>query len=299
METIRQRIIASVPYSCGELFQGTLNNEPCLVSCPIENFSSAYLDRNHGRLFALGRKVKGALSKIDCSIDDYKKLRIRSDLPKGRGYGTSTADIGAALYAISIKKGIELSGEEASRIAVSIEPTDSTLLPGLALFAHKSGKFHRILGSAPALQILVVDSDGFIDSEKFNKKNWKSKLAKLAEDHQFAFNLLEQGIKNSDNASIGHAACLSAQLHQQILFNPLLAQVLKIARQIGALGVCRAHSGTILGILLESDRDDQPKLIQFCINRLPTTAKIISTRMIDGGVRISSNHGFQEENQSA
>jgi len=274
-----------MPYTCGELFQGTLQDEPCLVSCPIAIGSEASFEEPRENSAYPGRKVQEALKKFQPGLIAPQELRVQTRLPVGRGFGTSTADIGSALFAVSAHCGIELSAEEAALLAVSVEPTDSTFFPGLALFAHRSGKFNQVLGAVPAMKILIADPGGFVDSEEFNNRDWKAALKRLSGAHNDAFTMLCAGIEKADRNLIGQAASLSAHIHQKILFNPLLDDALRIAKQIGAAGVCRAHSGTIFGFLLAEEHDDEVELIDYCQKHLPGKLNWISTHILGGGVR--------------
>lgn len=179
-----------------------------------------------------------------------------------------------------------MTAEEVSRIAVSVEPSDSSIFPGLTLFAHTTGIFSKHLGAAPPAKILIIDPGGNVDTECFNSRDWQAKLRELTTEHQTSFELLEEGISKGNLEEIGQAASQSACLHQSILFNPLLEDVLNVAKHIHAAGVCRAHSGTILGLLLEPEQDDENRIIAFCRACLPVQVKLFFTKMVNGGVRL-------------
>ncbi len=241
--------VASVPGTCGELFQGALDGAPCLVSCPISvgTTARAGVGVAPGPLPA---KTRRALAALGIAPSALPPVRLASRLPAGRGYGTSTADLGAALHAASGALGRPVRDDEAVRIAVGVEPTDSTLLPGLALLDHRAGRFHRRLGEPPEATVLVLDPGGRVDTVAFNAHDWGAALARLAGAHRDAFDLLEQGIRDGDLAAVGRAATMSALAHQAILPSPLLDRAAALARAVGAAGVCRAHSGTVVGVLL-------------------------------------------------
>lgn len=275
---------ACLPCTCGELFQGTLGGEACLVSCPITIYSCAGVQTDSFRPCPPGQKTRRALDMLRKGWPRQPQIWVRTPLPVGRGYGTSTADIGVALAAASAADGRELPAREAARIAVRVEPTDSTLFPGLTLFAHRSGKFCQSLGPAPAAQILIIDPGGFVDTQAFNRRDRRALLAGLRDAHAHAFEMLREGIENADVGLIGRAASLSSRLHQRLLFNPLLEKALWLSDQVGAAGVCRAHSGTILGLLLPGERDDLDALIQFGRSHLPAGLDWVRTRLTGGGV---------------
>jgi hypothetical protein len=64
-----------------------------------------------------------------------------------------------------------------------------------------------------------------------------------------------------------------------------LEKVLQISEQVHAAGVCRAHSGTILGLLLAAEREDEADLIRYCRSRLPCSVRYILAELTNGGVR--------------
>lgn len=284
----------ALPATCGELVQGTLDGVPCLVSCPIGYHSLAriYLGREPG--WDVPCDAPKAVAALQAGLAYLGgqapggRLWLCTEVPRGRGYGSSTADIGAALYALSQAMGRSMTPEGAARLAVSIEPSDSTLFPGLALFAHRDASFHHGLGPTPPLDVVVIDPGGEVDTLAFNRIDHREALCRLAAEHRAAFGLLGQGLEKGDREAVGEAATLSARLHQAILPNPLLDRTLALARVVGALGVCRAHSGTLLGLLLDSHRADPAAVTGFVAHRLPDSVTVIPYPMVDGGPRYTA-----------
>lgn len=279
----RQSLLTQVPCTCGELFQGTLDGQPCLVSCPIDVYSTARIgtvadgDPTDGR-----RKVVRALGWVARHTGREIGVAIDNPLPVGRGYGTSTADIGAALFAASEELDFALTAWQASQIAAQIEPTDSTLFPGLALFDHRGARFQVPLGSTPPARVIILDPGGVVDSEGFNAQDWHNALARLAPQHRSAFQLLQQGVAEGDLLAIGEAATLSAVCHQAILDNPLVARVAALAKQLGAAGICRAHSGTLVGLIFPIDYDCA-SAAHFLSQNLPVVVRISHALLTGGG----------------
>lgn len=274
----------SVPCTCGELFQGLLDGEPCLVSCPISRYSTAQVGGT-GLPNRLQRKAAAALKRLLPEEAERMPIGLDDPLPAGRGYGTSTADIGAVLFAAARACGRELASDQAARLAVSIEPTDSTFFPGLALFDHRQGRFFQPLGEAPVLTLLILDPGGCVDSEAYNRKNLLPELARLAREQRSAFDQLQAGVMAGDLEAIGAAATRSARLHQSILFNPLLETAAGLAADLGAMGICRAHSGTVLGLLFDPRHWDGPRIARAAAERIPAGVETFSTDLVGGGPR--------------
>jgi L-threonine kinase len=93
----------ALPATCGELVQGTLDGVPCLVSCPIGRYSMAEVRLRPGP----GWDVPPGAPKAATALRDGLRyldqpelggrLRLVTDLPRGRGYASSTTDIGYLL----------------------------------------------------------------------------------------------------------------------------------------------------------------------------------------------------------
>jgi L-threonine kinase len=281
----------AMPGTCGELVQGTLEGVPCLVSCPIDHYSTARvsLTPKAGWLVPPGApKAEAALRAglARCKVPGWgAELDLITDLPRGRGYASSTADVGATVYAVGAALGVPVSPEIAARLAVAIEPTDSTLFDGLTLFAHRTAEMHVDLGPAPAWAVLVIDSGGEVDTLAYNGLDHGEALLRLAPSHLEAFALLQAGLQRRDWGAVGAAATLSARLHQALLFNPMLDSALSLARAVRALGVCRAHSGTLLGLLLDPARADLDAELDFVVRRLPPGVQGFLCRLVEGGPR--------------
>ncbi len=282
---------AAIPATCGELVQGTLDGIPCLVSCPIDRYSVAEIRLKPTPGWEVPHNAPKAVAALNAGLATMRgttwagRLRLLSDLPRGRGYGSSTADIGATLYALGQALGRPIVPEQVARLAVGVEPSDSTIFPGLALFDHRGDHLHEGLGPAPPLAVVVIDPGGEVDTLTFNRMNHQAPLRRLASQHREALGLLRAGLRQGDYEAVGAAATLSARVHQDILYNPLLEPVLEMAREVGAVGVCRAHSGTLLGLLLDPDRAEPCAVAALVARRLPDSVAVSSHRLLDGGPR--------------
>jgi L-threonine kinase len=238
-----------------------------------------------------GRKVRAALRVLSRDYPSIQpgRVKVTTRLPSGRGYGASTADVGAALYAANQAYRANLSPEDISRIAVRVEPTDSTIFPGLTLFAHRTGSFHEHLGPALDLVVLVLDPGGEVDTEQYNRLDHSAKLRALASEHRRAFDLLCFAIRHADPETFGAACTLSATLHQQVLFNPLLEAAQRMAGETGAVGICRAHSGTLLGMLYDPLKLDPEGVLRRVSSPFYAEMNAFFTRLTNGGVVVPPN----------
>jgi L-threonine kinase len=281
-----------IPLTCGELVQGLWEGTPALVSCPIDRYHHAHVrldDRGFWDSPAEAPKAAAALQAGSARLRGQVGgiLELDSPAPRGRGYGTSTADIAASLYALGEALRQPFTPAEVAQMAVGVEPSDSSIFPELTLFAHRDGTNHQGWGTAPPLSVILLDPGGEVDTLAFNQRDMGAALSRLAPTHQEAFTLLRSGLANQDWDAAGKAASLSAKAHQDILFSPLLEKALALAEQIHALGVCRAHSGTILGLILDPTQIDIDSATTYIQENVHPAVSVHHHHIVGGGPRYS------------
>ncbi len=248
-----------LPGTCGEWVQGTLAGMPCLVSCAVDWFAEVTVTLNGMGGWQLPPDAAKAAYALRLALAARGaatvggKLRLSNPLPRGRGYASSTADVAGTIYAAGEALGQPFTAEEVARLAAQVEPSDSTIFPGPTLFAHRDGSFHRPLAPLPSLAVVVLDPGGAVDTLAFNAADHTIALRESAPAHREAFAQLEVGLARGDAFEIAQAATLSARAHQAILPSALVEVALACYSNLGALGICRAHSGTLVGLVCRPD----------------------------------------------
>ena len=284
---------ASVPGSCGEFVQGILDGQNFLVSCPIDMYSTATvtLVNGRGRIYGASEAPK-ARRTVELILDRFQRsdvdvcLRLENPLPRGKGMASSTADIAAT--AVATAKALDecaaMDPSDVARLAIQIEPTDSVSYPGIVMFDHKRGDLIKILGNIPPMRVAVLDFGGTIDTVEFNRTNRNPILDRKQSVFREAISLIERGIINRDVRDIGAGASLSAIANQEILFKPKLSDVLRLAEDVGAVGVNVAHSGTVIGVLFDDDIALVKAAVSQSWRKLSGIKRIYNRRVINGGI---------------
>ena len=295
---------ARAPGSCGELVQGILHGDYFLISCPIDMYSSATVavTPGSGRVSAPVDAPKSRQA-VSLTLAHYGRhdldvqLSLSSPLPRGKGMASSTADVSAAIAATAAALGtnVDISPTEIARLALQIEPSDGTMLPGIAMLDHKQGNIVKTLGSPPPMRVVVLDFGGDVDTLAFNGVNRDGALNRLQPDFEEALRLVEQGIRSSCAADIGAGASLSAVANQQLLYKPQLETVMRLADDVGAVGVNAAHSGTVLGMLFEDDNALAENAVSRAWETLFGIERIYNRRIVGGGVTTIETSSKQEE----
>lgn len=234
------------------------------------------------------RTALAALPEAKAGLDH--EVRLWSQLPVGKGMASSTADIAAALGAWNLAAGRVPSPEELARRALAVEPSDGVMLPGIALFDHRRGLRFELLGDPPPIDILVFDFGGEVDTIAFNGADLHPLNVRKEPAIRDALELLRAGLREQDPRLIGEAASTSALVHQEILPKAGLERALELARAAGGMGICVAHSGTVVGLLFDPNRVSAREAESFLVPRMiqpsgPGAAYLGISRLTGGGLR--------------
>ncbi len=289
-----RRASASAPGTCGELAQGMLDGTICMVTCPIDLYSRATVELSPGDGLVAGpadspkasRAVTATLAFMgEANVD--ARLLLDSPLPRGKGMASSTADVSAAIVATASAAGRELSPTQIAEIALSIEPSDGVMFPGIHIFDHRKGLVIRDLGKPPPLWVEVLEFEGTVDTLEFNSVDRECALTRLEPEMGKAVSLIEDGIRRCDPVRIGQGATLSAIANQQVLPKPHFDAVLEFSRNVGAVGVNVAHSGTVIGLLFADDRTLAENAASLAGEHLEGLVSARCVRLVGGGVSSS------------
>lgn len=283
---------ARAPGSCGELVQGFGEQGYFLVSCPVDFFSTVSVE-----IFAGGpgvdapescpktaAAVKAALTHL--GRDDVRaQVSVINPIPRSKGLGSSSADVAAAIAATGLALGQELSPQDIALLAISIEPTDGVMFPGLALFDHREGRAMEVLGAPPPMELVALDFGGTVDTLEFNREDRRQAWKSVAQDTSEALDLIRSGIQNSDPSLVGKGASISSRAAQQVLPKLELPPVMDFAADVGAVGVNVAHSGTVIGVLLDARHRRGLSVYKQAQKSFPQAESVQHFRLMAGGIR--------------
>ncbi|MEG1311110.1 MAG: cobalamin biosynthesis protein [Romboutsia sp.] len=281
------------PASCGEFVQGILDKEEYLSSYAIDLYSISEVKEKMNDINIGPSKSRKAIEKVferfKLPIKESKNisLNINSKIPVGKGMASSTADIGATIVATLGLIQKNLSSEEISKIASTIEPTDSIYIEKNSIFNPLSGEVIKYLGNIKNSKVIILEPTKTLNTMKIrNTPNYNKIKIENKDIINEAFYILEEGIKNNDLKLVGQACTLSSLANENIDRKEGLREIIEIAQNYGAYGVNIAHSGTVIGILMDQNMNDKRliKLLkQYNINSV--YKKIYTSNIIDGGIR--------------
>lgn len=286
---------ARAPGTCGELIQGTLAGTNFLVTCPINLYSVVNVTLTEDKAITV---IGGGSDKVVEAVHKAMQLlaiknkgaqvRITSEIPRGKGMASSTADISATVAAVARAAGDTVTPGQIADIALQIEPSDGVMFSGITIFDHIQGKIQTKLGPAPAMEMVIVDLGGQIDTREFNRRQELPLLNKENEPKIVeALAFLKKGYRENNLNLIAQAATMSAFANQKILFKEKLPEIYELARQMGALGINVAHSGTVVGLIFlpgQVSADIEKHLKKL----LSAGCQIYRAHLVNGGIEVLS-----------
>jgi len=193
-------------------------------------------------LDALGRTAWGGV------------LRVESDVPLRWGCGSSTSDVLAAIIAVADAFGTVLQPEWIARLSVASEIASDSLMYGperAVLFGQRRGSVLLDFGGPlPAMRVVGFNTEGDCGVETLALppiaySSWE------VEAFRPMLGMLRRAVEHDDPVLVGRVATASTVITQRHRPKRFIPRLLRLAQEVGALGVQVAHSGTVAGLLFE------------------------------------------------
>ncbi len=282
---------ARCPASCGELLQGWLLGSEKLICCPIDWYSTVSVEDGPPDPFErpmMREALRRVLARCGLPDESHRGLRIQFDssIPVAKGMASSTADIAATAMATARHLGQNLDEPDLARLCVAMEPTDSTIFRDLTLFDHNRGDIIAQHPWSPDLSLLILESPTQLITADYHRRDRQAALLSGAAILAQAWRLFEAAMLRQDLHCLGQATTLSALASQSLLPKPGFAALLDLLVSEDLLGINVAHSGTVVGLLLAPNQDEErllSRIRQGELGRLyPQQHRV---KLTQGGVR--------------
>ncbi|AUS79780.1 kinase [Actinoalloteichus sp. AHMU CJ021] len=247
----------------GELLQGVLpeRDGDFLVTLPIGQRSTATFslgDHDELAVQPAGKWKSARMAGLvlaAAGLPPRGLLVIGSDLPEGKGLASSSADLVATARAVGRALGTRLSTREVEAFLRRIEPTDGVLYRDVVAYHHRSARLRGRLGQLPPATIVAIDEGGQVDTVAFNQLP-KPYSASDQREYAMLLDRLRVAMRRGDLKEVGSISTRSAELNQRLRPKRTFEQMRSACAEVGGLGVVVAHSGTMIGVMLdESDPD--------------------------------------------
>ncbi|WP_117193984.1 GHMP family kinase ATP-binding protein [Rhizobium terrae] len=192
------------------------------------------------------------------------KLTVRSNIPEGFGLGSSTTDIIATVRAAAKFVGWNLKASTIFKLAVRAETaSDGTMFSGKPrLVCQREGTvLERYKQKLPSFSLISVNAapDAPVDTLVHPPARYtRDEIAEFDELRK----LLRRSLHRGSLRDLGEVTTRSAMINQRRLPQPNFDALLELSRSAGAYGLQVAHSGRMIGILLDPRVDRRDKLVQ-------------------------------------
>jgi uncharacterized protein involved in propanediol utilization len=198
-------------------------------------------------------------------------VEVSSEIARGVGMGSSTADVTATIRSIADFHGVTPSAAEVGRIAVLAEcASDPIMLDDqVVLFAHREGTVLETFGPRlPSMIVVGCDADpgtGGIATISLPLAEYR---AADIEVFQVLRSELRAAIAAADVARLARVATSSARISQRYLPKAAFGFLLDLCKRTGGAGLQVAHSGTVAGLIFDPRRADVMAGVDRCVAAL-------------------------------
>jgi L-threonine kinase len=277
-EPARQRVssgCASCHGSFGELLQGALPDVgPFLVTLPIElrtharfvvHDSSDSLRVEPEPSWKSHRLAEALLRRYQLPVRG--ELTLDSEIPRGKGLASSTADLVATYRAIVECHGLLGNTTVLEALLRDIEPSDGVMHEGVVVYSHRNARLLERLAPVPPLVLVAIDEGAEVDTLEYNRSPMRYSASEFAEFARL-LKQLRKALLRGDIAGIGGVCTRSAEINQRRLPKRQLGAMIEVAAAVGAAGVVAAHSGTCLAVLIDGLRVGHQDQVRLASERL-------------------------------
>lgn len=277
MQELRKGCGASIGHH-GELVQGVFETENglcrALVSlhCNALKSFARFVPDAEGKLRIEPADCHKALRAAQLTLKYFDidtatisgTISMQTNIPRGRGLGSSTADVVATIRAIADALSMDLSAEATAEIAVAAEVAcDSTMFPHQSLlFGHREGRALEFFGgNLPPITVVSIDCQPDEIVETLNVPLTDYTPVEVG-TFQAIKSLIKRGWREGNLRLIGLAATASARINQTRFPKPHFEEIYSLGQSKGALGIQVAHSGTVLGLLFDGRDPTVPQIVR-------------------------------------
>lgn len=173
-------------------------------------------------------------------------VAIDSNIPPGKGCGSSSADVVSTLRAGCAALGVALPEQVMGILACMAERASNPVhLSRPVLFAHRQGLVVRDLGAAwPGFHALGFDPGGVVNTDQLDPLQYsRADLRRFT----VAAETLQKAVRSGDAATLARVSSDVARTDDRLAHDH--GQIRRWLHDFGALGYAVSHSGVVVTLL--------------------------------------------------
>lgn len=276
----------------GELLQGVLpdGDRNFLVTFPIATWARATFqpraDRIGVRVVPPHKEKSRRVAQLLLDVLGERiggVLELGGDLPEGKGLASSSADLVASARAVASALGRDLDESMIESLLRQVEPSDGVMYDEVVVYHHTEVRLAARLGELPRLAVVAHDEGGQVDTVMYNdlpkpfSDNDKHEYRQLLDD-------LVRAVTDGDLVALGRITTRSAVMNAKVRPCRSLETMQTLCRAVDGYGLVIAHSGTMLGILLDAEDPALPaKVDQVRVGCAPLGGDVVVYRSLGLG----------------
>ncbi len=247
--------------SVGELWQGPAwsgsADEVALVTLHGPNQSIAYASNAPDATGDLERVVEDHLRlqaeqlfyELTAAPSKGIGLRYMSDIPRGKGMASSTADIVAVIRCLAKLHGMPPSDELIREILRRIERSDPIFHNYHSVYFSGLQREYRRFATRIGFYAYWSFGNQDTDTKRFDRNLLLDAYSQHRQDYQISLTNLIDAMDTGNASAVAAESTVSARLAQSYLPSATVGNLLENYQSLGALGVLRGHTGTVAGLL--------------------------------------------------
>lgn len=192
--------------------------------------------------------------KIKSNTSSYS-WSVNSNIPQSKGMASSTADIVATIKALAFLHEIQLTTDHIQDILKGIERSDPVFHPNPGLYLSKHQRFVYSWDWHPKFTVVYTILPGATDTESVNEADLLAFYQNNSSKYQNSLALLNEGFQEKSHEGIAAASTQCASIFQKFMPVQLVDELINLAPKVNALGVIRAYTGHIAGLLYPGTDD--------------------------------------------
>ena len=254
--TLRKVAIGLAHGVLGELWQGPVDNTTAVISLPMSSFSRATLLQS----IVDGPRVTQLTPLRQSALDVFQRRfpaatvpcgqwLFDSNLAVGHGMASSTADIVALIRCLADATGEVLCEEDLTSMLCAIERSDPVFRPSITLYKTSQQKVVEDFGTENSFYACYVLSGDGVETGRMLESDLLRTYKRFASEYAVSLERARKGLRARDLEAVAKEATFSALVAQNYLPNPLVFELASDYQKFGALGISRAHTGSVVALL--------------------------------------------------
>lgn len=193
----------------------------------------------------LGEKSLEIIGKLCESLDIPRSqfsLSLRSQVPVGKGFASSTSDLVAIAAALGALAGQPLTSKEIHTLALAVEATDAIMYPGIVMAKLDHPVVLHTYAATPPVVFATINPPEILPTQ-----DQPPSTAHPEANRMLA--AMDEALSAQNLPAMARLATESAHLAQARITTPHLGLVEDICSEFDGLGIIIGHSGTLSAII--------------------------------------------------